>query len=122
MIKLFEEFKFDYLYKLFINSIIEDKIIINGYVCSYDNMAGIIEWGNDTNEFTVYATPYYNEYDELPITVCDNDDEDVFNTVIKLKELKNMEDVEIVKKFYYDTMKHYLTRLPEIISASKYNI
>lgn len=122
MIKLFEEFKFDYLYKLFINSIIEDNVIINGYVCSYDNMVGIIEWGNDTNEFTVYTTPYYNEYDELAITVCDNNDEDVFNTVIKLKELKNMEDVEIVKKFYYDTMKHYLTRLPEIISASKYNI
>jgi hypothetical protein len=122
-LKLFENFNTDYLIQQFNSDILQgdNKIIINGFIMSYDNMSGTIEWFND--DYSIYATPYWNEDDEVPINVTNiHDDEKVLNMSVPLKKLEKIEDIIIAKQEYYNIIRDITKKLPEMISASKYNI
>lgn len=125
MIKTFEQFTYsneDLINKLF-KEISNEKKIINGYSCSYE-MSGAIEWQNASdNNYIIYATPYWNDDDNLPISIHENDSQDiVFTSNIKLKKLESLDNVAKVKKFYYNTMETIINNMPEMIAAQKYNI
>ena len=124
MIKTFEQFTYsneDLINKLFHN-ISKDKKIINGYSCSYE-MSGAIEWSTYDTQYTIYATPYWEDDNNLPIEIYDRETEDYVVTLnVKLKKLESLEDVKSVKQFYYDTMEYVINNIPKLIAVQKYNI
>jgi len=111
--KFFESF---YTYDLPIHklhdSIVHDHRNINGFTTYMDN-SGTMYWdltGVDDARYSLLATPYWDNELQLPINILSGDD-DIYDTVFKLKTLKNDDDIERFKVYYYNIIDDLTSKL-----------
>jgi len=118
MIKTFENFNEDLVDKL-LNDIEDKNKIINGYSCEYESQ-GAIAWYN--GKYSIYATPYWEGENQLPIEVSDYEGNQIDFTIVKLEELNNVNDIEPFIKKYFDIIEKTITDIPLVIASKKYNL
>jgi len=121
MIKTFENFNENLVDKLIEIVGYHDKNI-NGFSCFYDGKSGAIEW--TTDKYTIYATPYWDGDNELPIEFLDNETQEqvIDFQRIKLDELKTMDDVKLFAIKYFEIIDELTKDIPLLIASQKFNL
>jgi len=87
-----------------------DKKIINRFEFYFDNMSNTFEW--DSDNITIFATPYWEENLNLPIDILIDDTDR--NIVFELKELTSQKDVDNTINYYYEIIDSLTLKLNKI--------
>jgi len=104
-----------------------DNKIINGFEFYVDYGSGAFTWGN--HDFYVYATPYWEDEQFLPISVSNFDGDEIYDRQIKLKVLNSKKSVDNFINYYYEIINsltldlNKISELYEVIPilTNKYN-
>lgn len=121
MIKTFEQYQnhnrdlVRYVWK----KILSDKKEINGYYCQSE-MSGSIMWQGEY--YGMYATPYWELSDNLPIDIFDINYETIESMEIEREPLKDLKDADNFVKWYYiqiDKITKKLNKRFEIVKTLK---
>lgn len=111
MIKTFEQYKnkdknlINFLWE----KIIKDKKEINGFNVNADFGSGAIEWHGE--DYGIFATPYWEYCDDLPIETFDQDGETFEELTIELEPIENLNDVDDFLIKYYDIIYNVTKKL-----------
>lgn len=90
----------------------KDNKNINGFEFYYDGKSGTIEFSSE--QFTIFATPYWEDYLNFPINIINVDGTDILDTKYELRELKTQSDVDNVLIYYYDILNRLTLQLNRI--------
>jgi hypothetical protein len=86
--------------KILQDIIIKDDKTINGFEFNEDSRSGAFEWYN--GDYIIYSTPYWDGNMDLPIDITNKNGDEIDEQFFDLIELKNVNDVNSIIKFYYE--------------------
>jgi len=97
-----------------------DKKTINDFEFYVDSSSGSFVWSS--NDFVIYATPYWEDGQFLPINVINFDGDEIYDKQIKMKILNSQKSIDDTIKYYYeiiDSLTLDLNKISELIKVSE---
>ena len=98
----FEEDKISRINTEIQKRILDDKKTINGFIVDNNPMSGTLTWESD--KYIMYATPFYDDQEHIPINIIDVDGNEFECYSIKQKYVTSEEDIDDYLETYYDNI------------------